>query len=130
MMGRRSATANETGHQLRGRWASSSSAPPTPSASTIPTSSAPTSARPASLFAAALHPGRLRSLVVGSGGAAFPLRLGSVLKDWVKAPDLDSFRNADPRQIDAGALAGIERYALPDAVREDYPPPRRATRAA
>jgi EutQ-like cupin domain len=27
----------------------------------------------------------LRSLVVGSGGAAFPLRLGSVLKAWVKA---------------------------------------------
>ena len=35
----------------------------------------------ASLFAAALHPGLLRSLVKGSGGAAFPLRLGSVLKD-------------------------------------------------
>ncbi len=31
------------------------------------------------LFAAASHPGRLRSLVVGSGGSAFPLQLGSVL---------------------------------------------------
>jgi pimeloyl-ACP methyl ester carboxylesterase len=30
----------------------------------------------AALFAAALHPGRLRSLVVGSGGAAVPLKLG------------------------------------------------------
>jgi pimeloyl-ACP methyl ester carboxylesterase len=29
----------------------------------------------AALFAAALHPGRLRSLVVGSGGAAVPLHL-------------------------------------------------------
>jgi pimeloyl-ACP methyl ester carboxylesterase len=37
----------------------------------------------AALFAAALHPGRLRSLVVGSGGVAFPLQLGSRLKDWV-----------------------------------------------
>jgi pimeloyl-ACP methyl ester carboxylesterase len=74
----------------------------------------------ASLFAAALHPGRLRSLVVGSGGAAVPLQLGSVLKDWVVAPDLDSFRGTDPRQIAAGALTDIERYALPDAVREDY----------
>ena len=74
----------------------------------------------AALFAAALHPGRLRSLVVGSGGAAVPLQLGCRLKDWVEAPDLDSFRSADPRQIVAGALAGIERYALPDAVREDY----------
>jgi pimeloyl-ACP methyl ester carboxylesterase len=75
----------------------------------------------ASLFAAALHPGRFRSLVVGSGGAAFPLQLGSVLKDWVEAPDLERYRSADPREIVGGALtAGIERYALPDHVREDY----------
>jgi len=74
----------------------------------------------ASLFAAAAHPGRLRSLVVGSGGSAVPLQLGSRLNDWVQAPDLDRFRRADPRQIVAGALSGIERYSLPDAVREDY----------
>jgi pimeloyl-ACP methyl ester carboxylesterase len=72
------------------------------------------------LFAAALHPGRLRSVVVGSGGAAFPLQLGGVLKDWVEAPDLEGYRSADPRQIVAGALTDIERYALPDFVREDY----------
>jgi len=74
----------------------------------------------ASLFAAARHPGRLRSLVVGSGGTAVPLQLGSPLKDWIEAPDLAHFRAADPRQIVAGALSGIERYALPDPVREDY----------
>ncbi|HTE67335.1 MAG TPA: alpha/beta hydrolase [Actinomycetes bacterium] len=74
----------------------------------------------ASLFAAALHPGRLRSLVVGSGGTAVPLQLGWVLKDWVEAPDLESYRNADPRQLVAGALTAIERYVLPDPVREDY----------
>ena len=75
----------------------------------------------ASLFAAALHPGRFRSLVVGSGGAAVPLQLGSVLKDWVEAPDLEQYRSADPREIVGGALsADIERYALPDHVREDY----------
>jgi len=75
----------------------------------------------ASLFAAALHPGRLRSLVVGSGGAAFPLQLGGVLKDWVESPDLGGYRAADPRQIvDAALTADIERYALPEHVREDY----------
>jgi pimeloyl-ACP methyl ester carboxylesterase len=75
----------------------------------------------ASLFAAALHPGRFSSLVVGSGGAAFPLQLGSVLKDWVEAPDLEEYRSADPREIVDGALtADIERYALPEHVREDY----------
>jgi pimeloyl-ACP methyl ester carboxylesterase len=72
------------------------------------------------LFAAAMQPGRFRSLVVGSGGSAFPLELGSVLKDWVEAPDLEAYRQADPRQIVAGALTGIESYPLPDFVREDY----------
>jgi pimeloyl-ACP methyl ester carboxylesterase len=72
------------------------------------------------LFAAALHPGRFRSLVVGSGGAAFPLQLGGVLKDWVDASDLEGYRSADPRQIVAGALTAIERYELPEYVREDY----------
>ena len=74
----------------------------------------------AALFAAARQPGRLRSLVVGSGGTAIPLQLGSLLKDWVEAPDLDAFRAADPRQIVAASLNGIERYVLPDPVREDY----------
>jgi pimeloyl-ACP methyl ester carboxylesterase len=72
------------------------------------------------LFAAALHPGRLRSLVIGSGGSAFPLQLGSVLKEWVEVPDLAAYRRKDPREIVAAALGGIERYALPDVVREDY----------
>ena len=74
----------------------------------------------ASLFAAALYPGRLRSLVVGSGGVAFPLQLGSRLKDWVDAPDLEQYRNADPRQIVADSLTSIERHELPNHVREDY----------
>jgi pimeloyl-ACP methyl ester carboxylesterase len=74
----------------------------------------------AALFAAASYPGRLRSLVVGSGGAAFPLQLGGVLKDWVEAPDLEAYRHIDSRQIVAAALTDIQRYALLDFVREDY----------
>lgn len=74
----------------------------------------------AALCAAAAHPGRLRTLVVGSGAAAVPLELGGVLKEWVEAPDLDAYRRADPRQLVAGALAGIGGYALPDFVRDDY----------
>jgi pimeloyl-ACP methyl ester carboxylesterase len=74
----------------------------------------------AALFAAARHPERLRSLVVGSGGAALPLALGGVLNDWVTAPGLEEFRSLDPRAIVAGALAGIVFYQLPDPVREDY----------
>jgi pimeloyl-ACP methyl ester carboxylesterase len=82
---------------------------------------APDTGTAASLFAAALHPGRLRSLVVGSGGTAVPLQLGGVLKDWVEARDLEAYRSADPRELVAAALtADLERYALPDHVREDY----------
>jgi pimeloyl-ACP methyl ester carboxylesterase len=74
----------------------------------------------AALFAAARHPGRLRSLVVGSGGTSVPIELGGPLKDWVESPDVDSFRAVDGREIVAGALATIEGYELPDSVREDY----------
>lgn len=72
------------------------------------------------LFAAALSPGRFRSLVVGSGGAAFPLQLGSPLKDWVEVPDIEGYRSIDPRQIIARALSTIQQYTLSDAAREDY----------
>jgi len=74
----------------------------------------------AALFAAARDPGRLRSLVVGSGAAAVPLQLGGVLKEWVEAPDLEEFRRADPRRLVADALASVGQYALADPVREDY----------
>lgn len=74
----------------------------------------------ASLFAAARHPGRLRSLVVGSGGAAVPPAVGGALNDWVTAPDLDEFRATDPRKMVAGALDGIVFYQFPKAVSEDY----------
>jgi pimeloyl-ACP methyl ester carboxylesterase len=57
---------------------------------------------------------------VGSGGASFPLELGGILNDWVVAPDLDGYRQVDPRAIVSGALSNIERYHLPEAVSEDY----------
>ena len=60
---------------------------------------APGTGTAAALFAAARHPGRLRSLVVGGGAAAVPLQLGGMVKDIIEAPDLDGFRRADPRQL-------------------------------
>jgi pimeloyl-ACP methyl ester carboxylesterase len=74
----------------------------------------------ASLFAAALHPGRLESLVVGSGGSAFPLQLGGVLKEWVEAPDIAPYRRIDGRQVVTVVLGTLERYTPTDAAREDY----------
>jgi len=72
------------------------------------------------LFAAADNRGRLRSIVVGSGGASFPLELGGILNDWVVAPDTEGIRSIDSRVIVNGALSGLERYQLPESVREDY----------
>jgi pimeloyl-ACP methyl ester carboxylesterase len=72
------------------------------------------------LFAASEDLGRFPSAVVGSGGASFPLDVAGALKDLIEAPDLTGFEGVDGRDIVAGALQGIERHTLPDAVREDY----------
>jgi pimeloyl-ACP methyl ester carboxylesterase len=81
---------------------------------------APSIGTAAALFAAARHPGRLRTLVVGSGAAAVPLQVGGMVKDIIEAPALDGFRRADPRQLVNAALSGISRYSLPESVRDDY----------
>src|SRR5260370_10727242 len=76
---------------------------------------------PALLFAAAANPGRFRSLVLGSAGAAYPLQLGVPLKDWVDAPDTEAYRRLDPRELIAGFLSSsITRYALPESTRQAY----------
>jgi pimeloyl-ACP methyl ester carboxylesterase len=72
------------------------------------------------LFAAARHPGRFRSLVVGTGATAFPLQVGNPLKEWVEAPDLEPYRRIDGRQVVTAAMGTLERYKQTDAAREDY----------
>ena len=51
---------------------------------------------PAALFAAGRNPGRVRSLIVGSGATAVPLQIGGALKDLVEAPDLTAFATRVP----------------------------------
>jgi pimeloyl-ACP methyl ester carboxylesterase len=72
------------------------------------------------LFAASEDLDRFPSAVVGSGAASFPLEVTGALKEIIEAPDLSGFRAIDGRDIVAGALEGIERHTLPEAVREDY----------
>jgi pimeloyl-ACP methyl ester carboxylesterase len=74
----------------------------------------------ATLFAASRHAERFLSLVVGSGGAAFPLRIEGPLREWVFAPDLDPYRRIGGRQIVERVLATLERYKVSDVAREDY----------
>ncbi len=73
----------------------------------------------AALFAAAAHPERIASAIVGAGGAAVPIQLGEPLASWVLDPDLDRYRRMDPRAIVGTALATIAG-GVPDDVRADY----------
>jgi len=74
----------------------------------------------ASLFAAASHPDRFLSLVVGTGGAAVPIQLGDPLREWVFARDLAPYRRIGGRAIVERVLGTLERYKATDAAREDY----------
>jgi pimeloyl-ACP methyl ester carboxylesterase len=74
----------------------------------------------AALFAAAAQPGRFRSLVIGTGGAAVPLQLGDPLREWVFAPDLEPYRRIGGRQIVERVIQTLERYVVSDIAREDY----------
>ena len=73
----------------------------------------------AALFAAAAHPERFASVIVGTGGAAIPLQLGEPLASWVLDPDLDKYRRMDPRAIVNTAVDGIAG-GVPDEIRADY----------
>ena len=73
----------------------------------------------AALFAAAAHPERIASVIVGTGGAAVPLQLGEPLASWVLDPDLDKYREMDPRAI-VGAAIDTIAGGVPDDIRADY----------
>ena len=70
-------------------------------------------------FAAAAHPERIASVIVGTGGAAVPLQLGDPLKSWVLDPDLEKYRKMDPRAIVNAAVDTIAG-GIPDDIRADY----------
>jgi pimeloyl-ACP methyl ester carboxylesterase len=74
----------------------------------------------AALFAAAAHPGRFLSLVVGTGGTAVPIQLGDPLREWVFAPDLERYRKLGGRPIVERAIQTLERYTVSAAARQDY----------
>lgn len=74
----------------------------------------------AALFAAGQNPGRVRSVIVGSGASSFPLQISGALKDLVEAPDLAQIAALDPRDIVAGSVDLLEKYELSPEAREDY----------
>jgi pimeloyl-ACP methyl ester carboxylesterase len=73
----------------------------------------------AALFAAAADPERIASVIVGTGGASFPLELGEPLLSWVLEPDLDKYRQVDPHVFVNAAVDTIAG-GVPDDIRADY----------
>jgi pimeloyl-ACP methyl ester carboxylesterase len=71
------------------------------------------------LFAAAAHPERIATAIVGSGGVAVPIQLGEPLASWALDPDLDKYRKMDPRAIVTAAVDTIAG-GIPDDIRADY----------
>src|SRR5262249_714725 len=72
----------------------------------------------AALFAAAAHPGRFLSLVVGTAGTPVPQQLRDPLREWVFASDLEADRRLDARVIVDRVIQTFKR--LGDAPREEY----------
>jgi pimeloyl-ACP methyl ester carboxylesterase len=68
----------------------------------------------AALFLAARHPDAVRSLVIGGGGAAYPLDVTGVLADIIAAPGIEVFTGQDIR-------ASIGVTVEPVASRDEEP---------
>jgi pimeloyl-ACP methyl ester carboxylesterase len=68
----------------------------------------------AALFLAAQHPDAVRSLVVGGGGAAYPLDVTGSLADIIAAPGIEVFEGQDIR---ATIGASVEPVAPRDLER-------------
>ena len=75
----------------------------------------------AALFAAAAHPERIASAIVGTGGAAVRIQLGEPLASWVLDPDLDQYRKMDPRVIVGAALDAIAAGYRTTSARTTWP---------
>ena len=85
---------------------------------------------PAALFAAASHPERIRSLVVGSAGTAYPLDVSGALKQLIEAPGIDAFRSQDPEALIEGLVAPLGPAAPAGDIIADYVESSRGDRFA
>jgi pimeloyl-ACP methyl ester carboxylesterase len=72
------------------------------------------------LFAAASQPRAFRSLTVGGGAATFPLHVDGILRQIVRAPSSETFRELDPAQVVRTVVGSIADYDVPQDVVEDY----------
>ncbi|SRR5712692_4318586 len=74
----------------------------------------------AALLVAASDPELVRSLVIGGGATAVPLRVGGALKDIIEAPDMEGYRQIDSKDILGPVYDAIPGGPPPAGVRDDY----------
>jgi pimeloyl-ACP methyl ester carboxylesterase len=74
----------------------------------------------AALFLAARHPDALRSLVVGGGGAAYPLDVTGTLADIIAAPGIEVFEGQDIRATIGATVEPVAPRDREPDVWEDY----------
>ena len=74
----------------------------------------------AALFLAARHPDAVRSLVVGGGGAAYPLDVTGTLADIIAAPGIEAFEGQDIRATVGAAVEPVAPRDQEPGVWEDY----------
>jgi pimeloyl-ACP methyl ester carboxylesterase len=84
----------------------------------------------AALFAAAKYPGRVRSLVIGSGVAAYPLAVGGALQDLIQAPGIDALPRQDPRALVQEMMTELGPAAPASDIIADYIESNRGDRFA
>jgi pimeloyl-ACP methyl ester carboxylesterase len=84
----------------------------------------------AALFAAAKYPGRVRSLVIGSGSAAYPLAVGGAWQDLIQAPGIDALRPQDPAALVQAMMTELGPAAPAGDIIADYIESNRGDRFA
>jgi pimeloyl-ACP methyl ester carboxylesterase len=72
------------------------------------------------LWAAVAHPEAFRSIVIGGGGATFPLQVDGLLKTFIDAGSIEPFKQLDPADVISQSIGAIKNYDVPAIVRDDY----------
>jgi pimeloyl-ACP methyl ester carboxylesterase len=75
---------------------------------------------PVSLFTAALHPERIKTLIICGGASVYPLQVDHFLKDIIEASDLEPYKKVSPADAINDSLSELKHYHLPNEIRADY----------
>ncbi|HMH24066.1 MAG TPA: alpha/beta hydrolase [Puia sp.] len=75
---------------------------------------------PVSLFTAALHPERIKTLIICGGASVYPLQVDLFLKDIIEATDLEPYKKVSPADAINSSLSELKNYHLPNEIRADY----------